>query len=195
MRNKRGGRLLLAGAALLLAAALLTAYNLCSEAAGERAARQIAASLAALLPAQDSSAVTTAEQMQTVTIDGEDYIGVLEIPSLGFSVPVNNVLDDARLKKSPCRYAGSFLTGDLIIGGHNYKKNFGNLKLLSPGDEVTLTDVDGFVYRYTVTEIETLRGDDVAGMKAGDWDLTLFTCTLGGARRVTVRCQRADAQS
>ncbi len=30
---------------------------------------------------------------------------------------------------------------------------------------------------------------DVEEMITGDWDLTLFTCTLGGQTRVTVRCQ------
>jgi len=44
---------------------------------------------------------------------------------------------------------------------------------------------------YTVSGVETLGGKDVAGMNAGDWDLTLFTCTYGGAGRVVVRCRLA----
>lgn len=27
-----------------------------------------------------------------------------------------------------------------------------------------------------------------AEMTGGDWDLTLFTCTIGGKKRITVRC-------
>ena len=55
------------------------------------------------------------------------------------------------------------------------------------------TDVDGNIFRYTVADLEQLEGTDVKEMEAGDWDLTLFTCTLGGQYRVTVRCVREDA--
>jgi sortase A len=32
----------------------------------------------------------------------------------------------------------------------------------------------------------------VTDMQSGDWDFTLFTCTKGGAQRVTVRCSRIN---
>ena len=38
-------------------------------------------------------------------------------------------------------------------------------------------------------ELETLDADAVDYMSAGDWDLTLFTCTYGGQSRVTIRCE------
>jgi sortase A len=194
MKNDRKTSILLLSGGLLLAAAVfLTSYNLYSEQRGDAQAAQTASVLREMVPLQaqsEQAASTTAEQMQTVTIDGEDYIGTLDIPVLGLSVPVNFSLSNPQLKKSPCRYQGSFLSDDLIIAGHNYKHGFGLLKQLTAGDEVTFTDVDGYVYRYEVTEIEQLDGQDIAGMEAGDWDLTLFTCTIGGAKRVTVRCQK-----
>lgn len=42
--------------------------------------------------------------------------------------------------------------------------------------------------RYEVAEIEILSPDAVEEMTEDDGDLTLFTCTLGGGSRVTVRC-------
>lgn len=33
---------------------------------------------------------------------------------------------------------------------------------------------------------------DMPTMEIGGWDLSLFTCTLGGQFRVTVRCERAE---
>ena len=33
---------------------------------------------------------------------------------------------------------------------------------------------------------------DVEAMESGDWALTLFTCTIGGKTRVTVRCVPAE---
>ena len=29
-------------------------------------------------------------------------------------------------------------------------------------------------------------------MLSGDWDLTLFTCTIGGQTRVTIRLERVE---
>ncbi|MGE4277907.1 MAG: sortase, partial [Lawsonibacter sp.] len=129
-------------------------------------------------------------QIQLVSVEGEDYIGVLDIPALGLSLPVMDNWSDPKLKKAPCRYSGSFLTDDMIIAGHNYKRHFGPLNQLRQGDLITFTDVDGFVYHYQVVAVETLEGTDIEGMKSGNWDLTLFTCTYGGRSRVTVRCER-----
>ena len=39
-----------------------------------------------------------------------------------------------------------------------------------------------------VDALETVPGTDFTGMKAGVWDLTLFTCTWGGGSRLAVRC-------
>ena len=92
------------------------------------------------------------------------------------------------LKKAPCRYSGSAYTNDLILAAHNFSSHFGNLKSLALGDTVLFTDVDGNVFSYRVAERETLQPTAIEEMKSGNWDLTLFTCTLGGSYRVTVRC-------
>lgn len=127
-------------------------------------------------------------EMPTQQIDGNDYIGVLEIPSLELSLPVMAQWSYPRFKKAPCRYVGSAYTGDLIIAAHNYDRHFGRIKTLELGDQVRFTDVDGNVFNYAVSGFETLAKKDVEQMEAGQWDLTLFTCTPGGAKRVTVRC-------
>lgn len=58
-------------------------------------------------------------------------------------------------------------------------------------DRVTFTDVDENVFLYSVAEIQILQPGDVEEMLSGGWALTLFTCTLGGRTRVTVRCEEA----
>jgi sortase A len=199
MRRKRWGTVLAGLGCLLLGLAFaLTAYNLLQERAADRFAAQTAEELGTIIPQRGSDAAqltagssetgTTATVPQSVAVGGEEYLGVLSIPALGLTLPVNSTWSYPLLRKSPCCYQGSALTKDLVIAGHNYRRHFGNLKLLRPGDEVRFTDADGYVYRYAVSDVETLAGDDVEGMSAGNWDLTLFTCTIGGARRVTVRC-------
>ena len=78
---------------------------------------------------------------------------------------------------------------NLILCGHNYRSHFGSLKNLQEGDIVIFTDMDGNEFVYEITLLETLSSSDVEGMENGDWDLTLFTCTIGGSYRITVRCE------
>lgn len=129
-------------------------------------------------------------EMTTVEVDGNFYIGILEIHALELSLPVISEWNDTRLKQAPCRYKGSVYLDNLIIAGHNYKKHFGGLKNLQIGDTITFTDMDEHCFSYTVTALEELDGTAIEAMESGDWDLTLFTCTIGGKKRVTVRCKK-----
>ena len=129
--------------------------------------------------------------MTEVEIDGYAYVGVLSIPALELELPVMSEWDYTRLKIAPCRYAGSTKTDDLVICAHNYTRHFGPIRNLAAGDTVTFTDMDGVVWQYEVAAVDILTPTDVEDMTAGGYDLTLFTCTYGGASRVTVRCERA----
>lgn len=190
-KKSKGARaLMLLGCLLLLAAAALAAYNIVSEKNADARAEAAVTELKKVIP-ERTDTETTAKQMQTTTVDGSTYIGYISIPALNIDLPVNSEWSYPLLKKAPCRYKGSIFTDDLIIAGHNYQRHFGGLKLLETGDEVDFTDADGIVYKYTVSSVEKLAGRDVQGMEDGDWDLTLFTCTIGGVSRVTVRCQKA----
>ena len=126
-------------------------------------------------------------------IDGEWYIGLLSIPSLQVELPIFNLYVYDQLRYTPCRYAGSYLTDNLIIAAHNYNTHFGKIRQLDSGDLVDFTDMAGNVYHYQVMQTEILSDTATTEMEAGDWDLTLFTCTLSGAERVTVRCDRITA--
>ena len=127
--------------------------------------------------------------MPVITSDGRDYIGVLEIPSVGIELPVISEWSMDGLKKAPCRYSGSAYLGDLVICAHNYRSHFGLLSRVAIGDELRFTDADGNVFAYEVAEVEVLRPDAIENMIRSEWDLTLFTCTLGGRTRLTVRCE------
>ena len=127
-------------------------------------------------------------ELPTLEVDGHRYIGTVSIPTLDVALPVQEDWSLTLLKTSPCRYTGSPYQGDLIICAHNYATHFGRLQDLLTGDEVIFTDAWGNEFRYTVVELETLAGTAVDEMESGAWDLTLFTCTLGGQKRVTVRC-------
>lgn len=95
------------------------------------------------------------------------------------------------LRTAPGRYTGTLLGRDLVIAAHNYLHHFGRLNQLSIGDEVVFTDVRGQRFHYTVADLEILQPTAIEEMTAGEYDLTLFTCTYGGRTRFTVRCMLA----
>lgn len=131
-----------------------------------------------------------------VSIDGieettPDYAGILEIPALGLTLPVKNDWSYEALKETPCRYFGS-PEGVFVIAAHNYSSHFGKLQRLAHGDEVIFTDWQGNAFLYRVDCRETLAASDTERMCSDKWDLTLFTCTYGGRRRIAIRCQRIE---
>lgn len=129
-------------------------------------------------------------EMPVMDINGDKYIGFLQIPSLDLDLPVMAECSDSGLKKAPCRYKGSAYKDDIIIAGHNYKTHFGKLKALEIGNDIFFTDAEGNELHYIISDTQILKGEDVEGMEEGNWDLTMFTCTYGGRERVTVRCKR-----
>ena len=111
-------------------------------------------------------------------------------PTLQVEVPIFSEYVFDQLPYTPCRYAGSYLTDNMIVAAHNYDSHFGRIRKLDSGDRIDFTDVTGTVYHYQVIQTEILPDTAVEEMEQGNWDLTLFTCTLSGTQRVTVRCER-----
>ena len=139
---------------------------------------------------------TTAEADETVDIktfelNGEEYVGIISLPSIGIELPVYAECTTEKLKTAPCAEYGSLTTGDFVICAHNYRGHFGKIGNLRIGDSVVFTDVEGNTYNFYVAEQETLKSTDVEAMKTSGYPLTLYTCTLDGNRRVTVRCDAA----
>lgn len=203
MRHKSSA-MIAAGVLLIAAAALITGYNVAEDRLAGVSSKEAAALVMRI--ASDRKAVwkdadqevipdyllNPGMEMPTVAKDGIDYVGVLEIPSQGIRLSVANELSMASLKETPCRYEGSIYDDTCIIAGHNYRSHFGKLGALQVGDAVTFTDVDGTAFSYEVSAIETIDGTDTEGMKAGKWDLTLFTCKLTRTQRLVIRCARTD---
>lgn len=194
------------GLLLLAVAFLLTGYNIWDERRAERASRETLAQME--LPVEESArrfgeweaglqgpevdvpdyVLNPYMEMPVTVIEGQEYIGMVSVPSLNLELPVMSEWSYPKLKISPCRYHGSAYTHDLIIAGHNYRKHFSPLKGLEPGERIVFTDVEGNRFFYQVDSVEILKKTEVEQMEAGDWDLTLFTCTYGGQTRFTLRC-------
>ena len=127
--------------------------------------------------------------MPVADYGGRSFVGTVEIPSLGLLLPIQDEWSKENAKVAVCRYKGSVYDNDLIICGHNYTEHFGRLNELEMGAEVIVTDMNGRSFHFVVSNIESLGAYDIEEMEAGEWDFTMFTCTVGGANRVTVRCE------
>ena len=208
--SKRGKLCTALGLLLLLAALGLTAYNLWLDARASMSVDVVLERLTPTLSSRQSElpALSSGEALEEAfvpdyvlnpemampeeTIDGRNYIGVLDIPALGLSFPIISEWSYDALQIVPCRYSGSAYLDNLVIAGHNYRSHFASLPQLQPGDTVTFTDMDGNVFSYEVSSLETLSPYAVSDMTSGDWDLTLFTCTVGGQSRLAIRCDQAE---
>lgn len=212
-KKKRRGTFLIAGGLLLIVAALLlTAYNLVDERRASSFVNDVIEQLEPVVVSEETQSEEILESvimnpgemeipdymlnlemdMPETVISGRNYIGVLGIPSLGLRLPVISEWSYPDLKSAPCRYDGSAYQDNMIIAAHNYRSHFGRLNELAMGEEISFTDLDKNKFTYVVTDRITLMPDDIKGMKSGEWDLTLFTCTLGGQYRITVRCERKE---
>ena len=219
MRSKADSVFLIIGTVLILAALSLFLYNRRENAVVEKATAEVSLQLEeqieearrqkeleksgntgesengeegdASSPASTPAPAETVDTSMTVTtIQNHDYIGRLSIPGQGLDLPIMNDWDYVNLQIAPCRYAGSTKSHDLVICAHNFDCHFGVLKDMSVGDDVIFTDMDGKTWYYTVAAVETLDPGAIDEMISGEYDLTLFTCTYGGATRVTVRCEQ-----
>ncbi len=199
MRNKLGVVCMALGTLLILSALGLLVYNQQeSDIAGD-AADVALEQVAVTIQERVETAKETQElpdpyvtEMTVVDIDGYGYIGYLSIPVLDMELPIMSEWDYDRFKIAPCRYSGSTKTDDLVIAGHRYARHFSPIDRLHQGDEVIFTDMDGVVTHYEVAEVTVLDPTAVEEMASGEYPLTLFTCTYGGANRVTVRCIIAE---
>ena len=208
MKQKIGKLCMALGIVLILSAVGLLGYNQWDASRADKASQEVLDELEQTLQQnlaehQQESETTTAapqpvldpeQEMTTVEVEGNEYIGYLSIPSAGLNLPVMSQWSYAGLKIAPGRYSGTTYADDLVICGHNYAKHFSPIKWLEIGTPVYFTDADGLRWTYEVDNVETLQPTQIEKMTTEDendtWDLTLFTCTTGGNARYAVRCVR-----
>lgn len=207
MKNKKGLCFITMGTMMLLASLFLVFLNFRQDRESSENASEILTELKEAIPQvvettefiepathndifQEYEESTTVPEEKTIRIDDNYYIGTILIPSLDVELPIISEWSYPNLKLSPCRYKGSIAEGNLIIASHNYRSHFGRIQELNSGDIIVITDADGISHNYEVVQSEIIDGYNIESMEFGSddsWDLTLFTCTLSGQSRVTVR--------
>ena len=185
-KRNRGIIFLSIGFILFLVVVIWTFYNINEDIRAGQQATDI------INKFNESTDVKEVNNMPVITIDGENFCGKIIIDKLDIQLPVYNEWNYDNLKKAPCRYIGNVEMQDIIIAAHNYKSHFGALNKLEIGDIIKFIDPNNKTYLFEVCELSTLDGTAVSDMQAGDWDFSIFTCTISGAQRVTVRCKQIN---
>ena len=206
-RNLFGTALIVVGALLLLSAVGLLGYNMLEERSAGESAQAV---LDQIIPAVKTpgkpqhedlhGSVPQAEppnyilnpqmELPETEYDGRRYVGVITIPALEVELPVLKGWSRSGAKIAPCRFEGTPYMDDLVICAHNYQSHFGRLNTLKTGDLVQFMDMEGNLFTYQVVSFEILQPNQAELLRSGGWDLTLFTCTIGGQSRFTVRCEK-----
>ena len=207
MIKKRVGIVfLVTGAVLLVAALLLYLHNEREDAyAGAAAGTALSAiqeaidgqTIPPMLDLSEEDEIEPTEEtipepteLTVVNIDGNYYIGYIAIPNLELELPVMADWSMEKLQIAPCLQYGSPLTDDAVIAGHNYKEHFRPLHEIEQGEYLTFTDMTGYTIAYNVVDVKTIDPRSVYEVINSEYDLTLYTCTIGGASRVIVSCNR-----
>ena len=193
MKNKKGTWLIILGLLLVIIALAIVGNNVYKELYANKSSINAIDQLVEFIPTENSIPNYILEpnmDMPVIEVDGWNYIGIINIESLNVTLPVIEEWSDEASYISPCRYYGSAYKDNMIIAAHNFSSHFGKISNLTNEDRIVFTDTQGNSFTYVPVSLEVLKGTDVESMINNECDLTLFTCTIGGQNRVTVRCER-----
>lgn len=192
MRNKKNHRvrkaLVIVGACLLGAAIVLLLVWQWNIQAARQKAEACVRMIRERIP-EPQGAVLEARRdntMATLSVDGTDFVGLLEIPKYDSVLPVCD--DWGSPAKYPCRFSGSVYDRTMQIGGTSQKGQYDFYRELSVGDTVFFTDMEGNRFSYAVTDIRYEKNADRSTLQRGEAALTLFIKNVYAFEYIIISC-------
>lgn len=131
-------------------------------------------------------------ETDTVKISGINVFGKIKIDKIGIEYPIIEYVNSDSLWKSICKLSTNNIDGtsNLCLAGHNMRNltMFGNLRRLSNGDTIEITDLKGNKYVYEVYDKYYVQPDQTDIMNGtSDSIVTLITCNDSSDKRLIVR--------
>lgn len=126
--------------------------------------------------------------MPVLEMEGVDYAALVEVPSFGVALPVANQWDSKNLSLTPARFAGSAYDSSLVIGGIDDSRQFGFCDKIQHGAIITVTDMTGAQFTYTVCQIDRAKHAETQWLTEAEYDLTLFCHDVYAMEYIAVRC-------
>lgn len=141
---------------------------------------------------EDTEMTTNSKTGQT-TYKGYNVVSTIQIPKINLKYPILEKVTKKSLETSVAFLYGPGLNevGNNVIIGHNYRNGtmFSNLKKLSNGDAIYITDLTGRKIKYIIYKIYRTSGDDASYMTRntnGKREISLSTCTDDSKARTIV---------
>ena len=188
---KRSGNILLIAGCILILGSLVTlsASRILEDRAQKRNAERVEL-IFSIIPPQSTGSMESYRDMAmpALQIHDRDFIGVVDIPTFGVSLPIYSTWDAGKVSSFPCRFWGTVYDGSLIVGGADQRGQFACLDQLWNGDTVTVTDMTGSVFTYTVSNIQRSRSAAAEVLLNEASDLTLFVRDAYNLEYILVRC-------
>ena len=187
--NRITGRIcIFAGTILLLMAVIFPVFWQWQIGSSAQKTEDCVETIRSLIPEAQSAFLEERRDntMPILSLDGTDYIGILEIPRYGSALPVS--ADWGEVTKRPCRLGGSIYDGTIQIGGTSQKGQYDFFRDISAGDSVCFTDMEGKRYAYEITDIRYEKHADRTALLRKDSALTLFIKNVFAFEYIIVFC-------
>ena len=129
--------------------------------------------------------------MPVLQLGKQDFCGLVEVPAFGVKLPIYNNWETGKLTFFPCRFWGTVYDGSLVLGGADQDGQFDFCDQIQNGSYVTVTDMTGSEFTYTVTRIDRSKNADAGTLLKEGFDLVLFARDSYSLEYLIVRCNMA----
>ncbi len=173
------------GVLLIAAGALITVFSVGKEKMTVADREETLAFLKERLPSEKKGykEERSTFAMPLLSCEGVDYAALFSYPRFSVELPVAAVWNTDLVPQVPCRFTGSPYDGTLVIGG-----TFDFIDSVDIGDEITVTDLQGYVFTYRVTSVLHSKSASASRLTDGNADLTFFSRSAKGREYLLVRC-------
>ena len=180
------------GIGLLVVAAVVLLLWQWGIHASQQKAESYLSTIRTLIPAPQGAVLEERRDntMSVLSIEGVNFVGILEMPSHGSALPV--CADWGAVSQYPCRLGGSVYDRTMQIGATSQKGQYDFYREVSVGDSVFFTDMEGNRFSYTVMDIRYEKHADQAILQREDSALTLFVKNVYALEYIVIFCDTAS---
>lgn len=139
---------------------------------------------------------TVVEEPESIDYSGYTILGKLEIPEIGFTSVIIEEYTYSAMNIGVIKTHGVALNeeGGFVIAGHNYRGRsifMYNIKNLSSGSKIYISDTSGRKLEYTVYEVlRDVDANDASYFAEYDgYHVALVTCENSGKTRIVVKAK------
>ena len=148
---------------------------------------------------EENNTTPSTQGNNKLTFHGYNVIGTISIPAIKIEYPILEKVTTNSLKVAVAylRGAGINKPGNTVIQGHNYRNGqfFSNLKKLSLGDAIYITDLEGTKIKYEVYKNFSAESTDTSFYNrdtGGKREITLSTCTTDAEIKTIILAREVD---